>query len=101
MARQIGALRGRVEWAGMAPLWALLRALPRFRFDRLVLNGDIFDTLSTRRLTPEHKEVLAYLKALAREGVEVIWIEGNHDAGASRTLPGFRFSSTTRSRRRI
>jgi KDO2-lipid IV(A) lauroyltransferase len=35
MARQIGALRGRLEWAGMAPLWALLRALPLERAVRL------------------------------------------------------------------
>lgn len=35
MARQIGALRGRVEWAGMAPLWAVLRALPLERAVRL------------------------------------------------------------------
>ena len=28
MARQIGALRGWVEWAALAPPWAMLRALP-------------------------------------------------------------------------
>src|SRR3984957_7525032 len=35
MARQIGALRGRLEWAGMAPLWGLLGALPLERAVRL------------------------------------------------------------------
>lgn len=35
MARQIGALRGWVEWAGMAPPWAILRALPLERAVRV------------------------------------------------------------------
>jgi KDO2-lipid IV(A) lauroyltransferase len=35
MARQIGALRGWVEWAGIAPPWTILRALPLERAVRL------------------------------------------------------------------
>ncbi len=35
MARQVGALRGWVEWAGMAPPWAILRALPLERAVRV------------------------------------------------------------------
>src|SRR5579863_4478618 len=35
MARQIGALRGWVEWAGMAPPWALMRTLPLERAVRV------------------------------------------------------------------
>jgi Kdo2-lipid IVA lauroyltransferase/acyltransferase len=35
MARQIGALRGWVEWAGMAPPWAILRAFPLERAVRI------------------------------------------------------------------
>jgi KDO2-lipid IV(A) lauroyltransferase len=35
MARQVGALRGRIEWMGMAPLWGFFRALPLERAVRV------------------------------------------------------------------
>lgn len=47
-------------------------------FDRLVLNGDIFDDLNLRRFNRNHWKVLAVIRDLV-ETREVIWIRGNHD----------------------
>ncbi len=60
------------------PLRALLEELP---FDRLVLNGDIFDDLNFRRLSAPHWAVLELVRRRAENG-EVVWIRGNHDGPA-------------------
>ncbi len=65
-----------------AQLSGVLDSVP---FDRLVLNGDIFDDLNFRRLKPRHWEVLKLVRALADGGCEVVWIFGNHD-GSSHAL---------------
>jgi UDP-2,3-diacylglucosamine pyrophosphatase LpxH len=79
----------------------LIEALAQFSFHRLILNGDIFDHLDfgpsisarlgqrhtvyySHRLTESHFALLRHIKALADSGVEVVWIEGNHDEGISR-----------------
>lgn len=56
----------------------LLDLLNHVPFDRLVLNGDIFDDLNFRRLNDRHWEVLDRLRALSQER-EVVWVIGNHD----------------------
>jgi len=59
------------------------RMLRENRFRRLILLGDIFSDLNFRRLTKEHWRFLGYIRKLSnpKRGVEVVWVEGNHDKG--------------------
>ncbi len=61
------------------------RMLRKNRFQRLVLLGDIFSDLNFRRLSKEHWKFLGYIRKLSnpKRGVEVVWVEGNHDQGLS------------------
>lgn len=45
---------------------------------RLILNGDVFDSIDFRRLKKHHWKVLSLLRKMADE-VEIVWINGNHD----------------------
>jgi len=60
-----------------------LRMLKENRFRRLILLGDIFADLNFRRLTKEHWKFLGYIRKLSnpKRGIEVVWVEGNHDHG--------------------
>src|SRR5277367_2974468 len=60
-----------------------LRMLRENRFRRLILLGDIFSDLNFGRLTKPHWKFLGYIRKLSnpKRGVEVVWVEGNHDAG--------------------
>lgn len=51
------------------------------RSARLILNGDVFDSIDFRRLKKHHWKVLSLLRKLSDQ-IEIIWITGNHD-GAS------------------
>jgi metallophosphoesterase superfamily enzyme len=59
------------------------RVLKEKRFRRLILLGDIFADLNFGRLTKEHWKFLGYIRKLSnpKRGVEVVWVEGNHDTG--------------------
>ncbi len=48
---------------------------------RLVLNGDVFDSIDFRRLSKPHWKVLSHLRKLSNR-VEIIWLCGNHDGSA-------------------
>lgn len=82
----------------------LFEVMSKFRFRRLVLNGDIFDHLNlefevkTRhlrdgqlprvkkhRLKKSHLRALSFISGLSKpeNDCEVVWIEGNHDEGIS------------------
>src|SRR5260370_34619485 len=58
------------------------------KFKRLILLGDIFSDLNFRRLTKEHWKFLGYIRKLSnpRHGIEVIWVEGNHDHGLAEVM---------------
>ena len=61
---------------------ALLSLLSSYHYDKLVLAGDIVDlwALKRRSYWPEsHKKVLELLLALAEQGVEIVYVPGNHD----------------------
>lgn len=61
---------------------ALLGLLSSYRFERLILAGDIVDlwALKRRSFWPEsHKKVIELLLALAEEGTDIIYVPGNHD----------------------
>ena len=57
----------------------LSNLLSRVDFDRLILNGDIFDDLNFRRLKERHWAILERVRSLSERGIEVVWIYGNHD----------------------
>jgi UDP-2,3-diacylglucosamine pyrophosphatase LpxH len=48
---------------------------------RLVLNGDVFDSIDFRRLRKQHWKVLSLLRKMSDE-IEIVWINGNHDGSA-------------------
>jgi UDP-2,3-diacylglucosamine pyrophosphatase LpxH len=59
----------------------LLDVLETVPFDRIVLNGDVFDDLNFRRLSKRQWVVMQKIRDLSRER-EVVWIRGNHDGSA-------------------
>jgi UDP-2,3-diacylglucosamine pyrophosphatase LpxH len=48
---------------------------------RLILNGDVFDSIDFRRLKKNHWKVLSLLRKLSDQ-IEIIWLCGNHDGSA-------------------
>ena len=48
---------------------------------RLILNGDVFDSIDFRRLKKTHWKVLSLLRKMSDE-VDVTWVCGNHDGSA-------------------
>ena len=64
------------------------RMLKENRFRRLILLGDIFSDLNFGRLTKAHWKFLGYIRKLSnpKRGVEVVWVEGNHDRGLSMVM---------------
>ena len=60
---------------------SLLQFLTNVDFDRLIINGDIFDSINMRRLHKKHWHLLSVLRKLTSDNkkTEVIWIRGNHD----------------------
>ncbi len=51
------------------------------RTARLILNGDVFDSIDFRRLNKSHWKVLSLLRKLS-DHVDVAWLAGNHDGSA-------------------
>ena len=48
---------------------------------RLILNGDVFDSIDFRRLKKNHWKVLSLIRKLS-DRIEIIWLSGNHDGSA-------------------
>jgi UDP-2,3-diacylglucosamine pyrophosphatase LpxH len=57
---------------------------PRTR--RLILNGDVFDSIDYCRLRKRHWRVLSHLRKLS-DRIEIVWIRGNHDMAADVVSP--------------
>lgn len=59
----------------------LLTELKKYQFNRLILNGDIFEDLNFTRFNSEQWELLSYFRKLSnpKRNTSVIWILGNHD----------------------
>ena len=49
--------------------------------ERIILNGDVFDSFDFRRLSKNHWRVLSLLRKMS-DWIEIIWIHGNHDGPA-------------------
>jgi len=62
--------------------------LENLSFKRLILLGDIFSDLNFRRLNKDHWKFLGCIRKLSnpKRGVEVVWVEGNHDRDGVRTI---------------
>lgn len=62
----------------------------RCLFDRLVLLGDIFDDYGLTDLREEDWKFLSLIRELAspQNGVEVVWLRGNHDAALEEAAQG-------------
>jgi UDP-2,3-diacylglucosamine pyrophosphatase LpxH len=62
------------------PLASLLSAIRHGDLPtrRLVLNGDVFDSIDFRRLKKSHWKVLSTLRKMSDE-IETVWVSGNHD----------------------
>jgi UDP-2,3-diacylglucosamine pyrophosphatase LpxH len=48
---------------------------------RLILNGDVFDSIDFRRLHKSHWKALSLIRKLS-DSVDIIWVCGNHDGNA-------------------
>lgn len=48
---------------------------------KLILNGDVFDSIDFRRLKKNHWKVLSLVRKLSDQ-IEIIWLCGNHDGSA-------------------
>ena len=48
---------------------------------KLILNGDVFDSIDVRRLKKHNWKVLSLIRKLS-DTIEIIWINGNHDGPA-------------------
>src|SRR5262249_23320845 len=57
-------------------------------FDRLILNGDVLDSLNMHRLQSEHWAVLDQIRKLARKR-EVVLLRGNHEGSPADWLGEF------------
>jgi UDP-2,3-diacylglucosamine pyrophosphatase LpxH len=55
---------------------------------RVILLGDIFSDLNFSRLTKEHWRLISFIRKLSnpKRGVEVVWVEGNHDVGVTQVM---------------
>ena len=66
----------------------MLALLRSYNFNRLILNGDVFDDLNFKRLSKDDWKVLSFLRKLSnpKRNVEVVWVIGNHDGGVAEIL---------------
>ncbi len=60
---------------------SLISLLQNVTFNKLIMNGDIFDSINMKRLNKKHWKLLSFLRKLTSDekNLEVIWIRGNHD----------------------
>lgn len=65
------------------PLVHFLEAVHKkdVRTRRLILNGDVFDSIDFRRLRKQHWKILSLFRKLS-DDIEIVWINGNHDGPA-------------------
>jgi len=49
--------------------------------NKLILNGDVFDSIDFRRLKKNHWKVLSLIRKLS-DRIETLWLCGNHDGSA-------------------
>jgi UDP-2,3-diacylglucosamine pyrophosphatase LpxH len=74
--------------ADMSRAREALHVLRQNSYRRLILLGDIFADLNFGRLKKEHWKFLGFIRKLSnpKRGVEVVWVEGNHDHGLTEIM---------------
>ncbi|MGA9527023.1 MAG: UDP-2,3-diacylglucosamine diphosphatase [Terriglobales bacterium] len=74
--------------ADMSRAREALHVLRQNSYRRLILLGDIFADLNFGRLKKEHWKFLGFIRKLSnpKRGVEVVWVEGNHDHGLAEIM---------------
>jgi UDP-2,3-diacylglucosamine pyrophosphatase LpxH len=74
--------------ADMSRAREALSVLRETQYRRLILLGDIFADLNFGRLRKEHWKFLGFIRKLSnpKRGVEVVWVEGNHDHGLAEIM---------------
>ncbi len=60
----------------------ILAMLKSFSFRKLILLGDVFDSLNFRKLSKDAWTLLNYIGEISKTN-KVRWVEGNHDEGLS------------------
>ncbi len=63
----------------------LLETLERYSFRKLILLGDVFESLNFDNLSRDGWELLKYIGKFSRTK-KVRWVEGNHDKGLSQIV---------------
>jgi len=58
----------------------VINILHKYRFNRLILCGDIFDSLNFSRIRKPEWRLLGEIRKVSKRA-EVEWVEGNHDIG--------------------
>ncbi|MBD3300633.1 MAG: UDP-2,3-diacylglucosamine diphosphatase [Candidatus Moranbacteria bacterium] len=59
--------------------------LKAYNFKKLILLGDIFDSLDFRDLKQKHWDFISYISKRSQKN-KVIWVEGNHDKNLSKIM---------------
>ena len=60
----------------------LLGVLKKYSFKKLILLGDVFESLNFNHLSQENWEFLQYIGKISKTA-KIRWVEGNHDKGLS------------------
>ncbi len=62
--------------------------LKKYSFRKLILLGDIFDSLDLRHFSEDSLKLISYIGKISKEK-KVRWIQGNHDADLSEIFSAF------------
>ena len=63
----------------------VLETLKKYSFRKLILLGDVFESLNFKNLSQDGWELLQYVGKLSKTK-KVRWVEGNHDKGLSQIV---------------
>lgn len=64
----------------------LSQVLKQWIFKKLIILGDLFAHNDFTRLRPSEWQLLKSLSKLVNLGIDVVWVEGNHDIGPIQNL---------------
>lgn len=62
--------------------------LNKIKFKKLILLGDIFESLNFKKLRKSEWEFLSLITKISKKS-KVVWVEGNHDKGLTEIFAGF------------
>ncbi len=68
---------------------AVAKLLENFKFKKLILLGDVFESLNFKKLTKDEWNLISLISGFSNNKIKVIWIEGNHDKGLADLFASF------------